>query len=111
MLQGGKEKSTEQGPPKQLIGSKDQVVSYGEGNLSLDFKEADIGLVIQKIAESAHQNLIVSDAVQEKISLGLIDVPWQEALEIILRNRNLAIIREGNMVRIVNQGEYNQKKE
>ncbi len=110
VLQREKEKSTEQTRQKQLTGSKDQMASYGEGKISLDFKEADIRLVLQKISEAARQNLIVSDAVQGKISLRLIDIPWQEALEIILRNNNLAIIREGNAVRIVTQGEYNQER-
>ncbi len=51
---------------------------YGERKMSLDFKEADIRLVIKKVAEAARPNLIVSYAVQGRITLRLITVPWQE---------------------------------
>jgi type IV pilus assembly protein PilQ len=108
LQKGGKERLTEGGRNQQPE-LRHQKPSYGEGKISLTSKDADIRLVLQKIAEAAGQNLIVSDAVQGKISLRLIDVPWQEALEIILRTNNLAIIREGNVVRIVTQEEYNQK--
>ena len=108
LQQGGKERLTE-GGRNQHPEIRAQRPGYGEGKISLNSKEADLRLVLQKIAEAAGQNLIISDAVQGKISLRLIDVPWQEALEIILRTNNLAIIREGSVVRIVTQGEYNQK--
>ena len=108
LQKGGKERLTE-GGRNQHPEIRGQRPGYGEGKISLNSKEADLRLVLQKIAEAAGQNLIISDAVQGKISLRLIDVPWQEALEIILRTNNLAIIREGSVVRIVTQGEYNQK--
>ncbi len=89
--------------------AKAQGLGPGGGKISLVFQEADIREVIEKIAEAAQRNLTVSDAVQGKITLRLIDVPWQEALDIIIRNRNLAIIREGDALRIITQEEYEQK--
>jgi hypothetical protein len=82
----------------------------GDGKISLVYQDADIRLVIQKIGEAARRNLAMSDAVQGPITLRLIDVPWEDALDIILRNRNLAILREGEGLRIITQEEYNQKR-
>jgi hypothetical protein len=109
LQQGGKQRWTEESRTEETE-LRDRKPSYGERKVSLDFKEADIRLVLQKIAEAARQKLIVSDAVQGKITLRLIDIPWQEALGAILRTRNLAIIREGDVLEIVTQEEYNKKE-
>lgn len=59
---------------------------------------------------SLWQNLVNTNILAVLLFVHVVaTIPWQDALEIILRTNNLAIIHEGNVVRIVNQGEYNQK--
>ncbi len=83
-------KSVEEGPEKVYAGRK----------LSLDFKDADIKNILRLIAEVSNLNVIAGDDVTGKVTMRLVDVPWDQALEIILQSRSLGMTRVGNVVRI-----------
>lgn len=78
--------------------------------ISLDFRDADLRLVFHKIAEEANLNIAVSDAVQGKITLRLTDVPWDQALDLILQTRRLAKVQEGNTLTIMTQEEFEKRR-
>jgi type IV pilus assembly protein PilQ len=82
--------SEEEGPQKLYTGRK----------LSLDFKDADIKNILRLIAEVSDLNIIVADGVTGKITMRLVDVPWDQALELILQSKNLGMVRAGNVVRV-----------
>jgi type IV pilus assembly protein PilQ len=73
---------------------------YTGRKLSLDFKDADIKNILRLIAEVSNLNIIAGDEVTGKITMRLVDVPWDQALEIILQSKNLGMSRIGNVVRI-----------
>ncbi len=73
---------------------------YTGRKLSLDFKDADIKNILRLIAEVSNLNIIVADEVTGKITMRLVDVPWDQALEIILQSKNLDKRQVGNVVRI-----------
>jgi type IV pilus assembly protein PilQ len=73
---------------------------YSGRKLSLDFKDADIKNILRLIAEVSNLNIIVADEVTGKITMRLVDVPWDQALEIILQSKNLDKRQVGNVVRI-----------
>ncbi len=73
---------------------------YSGRKLSLDFKDADIKNILRLIAEVSNLNIIVADGVTGKITMRLVDVPWDQALEIILQSKNLDKRLAGNVVRI-----------
>ena len=73
---------------------------YTGRKLSLDFKDADIKNILRLIAEVSNLNIIAGDEVTGKITMRLVDVPWDQALEIILQSKNLGMSRVGNVVRI-----------
>ena len=73
---------------------------YSRKKLSLDFKDADIKNILRLIAEVSNLNIIVADEVTGKITMRLVDVPWDQALEIILQSKNLDQRQAGNVVRI-----------
>ena len=83
---------------KSAEGGSEKV--YAGRKLSLDFKDADIKNILRLIAEVSNLNVIAGDDVTGKVTMRLVDVPWDQALEIILRSRNLGMTREGNVVRI-----------
>jgi len=83
-------KGAEEGPERIYTGRK----------LSLDFKDADIKNILRLIAEVSNLNIIAGDDVTGKITMRLVDVPWDQALEIILQSRSLGMTRVGNVVRI-----------
>ena len=87
-------KTSEEGRPEKV---------YTGGKLSLDFKDADIKNILRLIAEVSNLNIIAGDEVTGKITMRLVDVPWDQALEIILQSKNLGMTRIGNVVRIAPQ--------
>lgn len=68
--------------------------------ISIQTSDADIRDVITFIAEEAGINLVLSEDVQGKISVKLRQVPWDQALIIVMRSRGLGYMREGNVIRI-----------
>lgn len=77
-----------------------QKVYTGEP-VTLVFDDADIRKVMQLIAEISDQNIILSDGVKGKISLRLHDVPWDQALDLVLEIKELGTISQGNVVRVL----------
>ncbi len=68
--------------------------------ISLDFKDADIQNVLRVLADVSHLNIIATDDVKGKVTLHLSDVPWDQALDLVLRSNRLEMMREGNVARI-----------
>ena len=83
---------------KSVEGGTERV--YAGRKLSLDFKDADIKNILRLIAEVSNLNVIAGEDVTGKVTMRLVDVPWDQALEIILQSRNLGMTRVGNVVRI-----------
>jgi type IV pilus assembly protein PilQ len=74
---------------------------YAGQKISLVFDDAEIRRILQLIAEVSDLNIIVSDDVKGTISLRLIDVPWDQALDLIMEIKGLGMVREGNVVRVL----------
>jgi type IV pilus assembly protein PilQ len=68
--------------------------------LSMDFREADLLNLLRIIAEVGGVNIAAGTGVTGKVTIRLIDVPWDQALDVILRTNNLAAEREGNIIRV-----------
>lgn len=68
--------------------------------ISLDLQETDIDNALRIIAEVSNLNIIASEDVTGKVTLRLIDVPWDQALDVILKTNGLDKVQEGNVVRI-----------
>jgi type IV pilus assembly protein PilQ len=75
---------------------------YGGRRISLDFKDVDISDVLRLIAEVSDLNVIAGDEVKGKVTIRLIDVPWDQALDVILLTKGLGFMRVGNVLRIAN---------
>jgi type IV pilus assembly protein PilQ len=66
--------------------------------ISLDFQDAEISSVLRLIADVSGLNMVVGEAVKSKVTLKLLNVPWDQALDLILKLNNLGQIREGNIL-------------
>ncbi len=84
-------KVKEEGPPEKV---------YTGRKISLDFKDADIRNILRLIAEVSNLNIITADDVTGKITMRLMDVPWDQALDVILETRGLGMVQVGNVIRI-----------
>jgi len=83
-----------------LTGSSDVGRKYHGQRISMDFKDADLTNVFRIIAEVSNLNIITADDVKGKVSLRLVNVPWDQALDIVLRSKSLGASQEGNVLRI-----------
>ncbi len=72
---------------------------YGQ-RVSLDLKDADVLNVLRLLADVSKLNIVATDDVQGKVTLRLFDVPWDQALDIVLQVLGLESLEEGNVVRI-----------
>lgn len=68
--------------------------------ISLDLQDTDIDNALRIIAEVSNLNIIASDEVTGKVTLRLIDVPWDQALDVILKTNGLDQVQERNVIRI-----------
>lgn len=80
-----------------LLGDKPR---YTGRLISLDLQDTDIDNALRIIAEVSNLNIIASEEVSGKITLRLIDVPWDQALDVILKTNGLDSVQENNVVRI-----------
>jgi len=71
---------------------------YGGEPLSLSFQDVEVRSVLKVLADFTGVNLVASDAVQGKVTLRLHEVPWEQALDLVLRSKGLGRRQEGNVL-------------
>lgn len=81
------------------VGVMEQQAFTGE-KISLDFQDADINDILRLIAEVGGINIIAGGDVQGKVTTRMVDVPWDQALDVILKINGLAQERSGNIIRV-----------
>lgn len=93
------------------IRSADGSKIYTGRLISLDLQDTDIDNALRIIAEVSNLNIIASDDVSGKVTLRLIDVPWDQALDVILKTNGLDQVTEGNVIRIAPVDKLRQERE
>ncbi|RII27209.1 MAG: type IV pilus secretin PilQ [Geobacter sp.] len=88
----------------QKSGSDKKV--YTGRRVTLEFSDADIRKIFQLIAEVSNLNFLIADDVKGTISIKLVNVPWDQALDAILQSKDLDMKREGNIVQIKPKGKF-----
>ena len=71
---------------------------YVGRRISLDFQQADISNVLRLIAEVSGFNIVIGDGVKSKVTMKLVSVPWDQALDMILKMNGLGKIKQGNIL-------------
>jgi type IV pilus assembly protein PilQ len=84
---------------------------YTGRRVSLEFQDADAQDIIRLIAEVSKLNIVTGDDVKGKISLKLIDVPWDQALDIILTTMGLDKTQHGNIIRVAPSDKLRKERE
>ncbi|MGE0446034.1 MAG: type IV pilus secretin PilQ, partial [Vicinamibacterales bacterium] len=77
-----------------------QGTRYTGAPVSLDFQGADLRAVLRTFAEISGLNIVIDPAIQGTVDVALRDVPWDQALDIILRANRLGYIVDGTIVRV-----------
>ncbi|MFD0739206.1 type IV pilus secretin PilQ [Lysobacter koreensis] len=87
---------------------------YGGRPVTFNFQDVPVRTVLQLVAEESNLNIVASDTVQGNVTLRLVNVPWDQALDIVLQAKGLDKRRSGNVVWVAPQAEiakYEQDKE
>jgi type IV pilus assembly protein PilQ len=84
--------------PKKLVQGAGSHRKYNGEKLSLNFQNIDVRSVLQVIADFTNFNIITSDSVNGNLTLRLKDVPWDQALDIILQAKGLDLRKNGNVI-------------
>ncbi|MGH7930030.1 MAG: secretin and TonB N-terminal domain-containing protein, partial [Candidatus Binatia bacterium] len=85
--------------------------NYTGQKLSLDFKDADIKNVFRLLAEVSGLNIVVTNDVNRKVTLRLVDVPWDQALDLLINTNGLGKEQIGNVVRISTAGQLKNERD
>jgi len=83
---------------------------YSGQKLSLNFQNIEVRSLLQVIADFTNFNVITSDSVNGAVTLRLQDVPWDQALDIILQAKGLGMRKTGNVLWIAPKDEINAKE-
>ncbi|MGP8034354.1 MAG: type IV pilus secretin PilQ [Steroidobacteraceae bacterium] len=89
---------------KANVATDEKPVYTGE-RLTLNFQDIDTRAVLQLLADASGQNIVVSDSVQGNVTLRLQNVPWDQALDIVLRTKGLDKRKDGNVIIVAPQAE------
>jgi type IV pilus assembly protein PilQ len=92
--------------PNKLV----QGAGYAGEKLSLNFQNIEVRALLQVIADFTNFNVVTSDTVTGNVTLRLKDVPWDQALDIILQAKNLGLKKSGNVILIAPKDELNAKE-
>jgi type IV pilus assembly protein PilQ len=93
----------------QSAENKDQFGYKGE-KLSLNFQNIEVRAVLQLLADFTGMNLVTSDTVQGNLTLRLKNVPWDQALDIILKTKGLAMRQNGNVMLVAPAAEISARE-
>lgn len=87
-------------PKEETAAAKKDQFGYTGERLSLNFQDIEVRAVLQLIADFTNLNMVTSDSVQGNLTLRLKNVPWDQALDLILKTKGLAMRKAGNVIMV-----------
>lgn len=85
--------------PMQVGRARDRQ-RYSGRRIDLDFHNADIHNILRLISEVGGVNIVTSDDVSGTVTIRMRNVPWDQALDVILQAKGLGMVRRGNLIRV-----------
>lgn len=91
----GQDQAEKDTPKEDLVLGETRYVGR---RISLDFQQADISNVLRLIAEVSGFNIVIGEGVKSKVTMKLVSVPWDQALDMILKMNGLGKLKQGNIL-------------
>ena len=89
---------------------RNKPITYSGNKLTLNFQDISVRSVLQILADFTNVNIIASDTVDGNVTLRLQDVPWDQALDLVLKSKGLGKRQEGNIIRVAPLEELNKQE-
>jgi type IV pilus assembly protein PilQ len=77
-----------------------QAGRYGGRRIDLDLKDADIHNILRLLADVGRVNIVTADDVSGNVTIRMRNVPWDQALDVVLQAKGLGMVRTGNLIRV-----------
>ena len=84
---------------------------YTGRRIDLDLKDADIHNILRFLADVGHVNIVAADDVSGTITIRMKNVPWDQALDVVLQAKGLGMVRNGNLVRVAPAATLQKERE
>ncbi len=95
--------------PMQVGGQSSR--RYSGRRIDLDFKDADIHNILRLLSEVGGVNVVTADNVGGTVTIRMRDVPWDQALDVVLQAKSLGMVRQGNLLRVAPLAQLEQERE
>ncbi|HTV78414.1 MAG TPA: type IV pilus secretin PilQ family protein, partial [Steroidobacteraceae bacterium] len=85
-------------PKAKVAAAEEEKRTYTGEKMTMNFQDIDTRALLQLLADTSGQNIVVSDSVHGSVTLRLQNVPWDQALDIVLRTKGLDKRQDGNVI-------------
>ncbi|MDP2913554.1 MAG: secretin N-terminal domain-containing protein [Candidatus Omnitrophota bacterium] len=109
-LKNTEEPKSDTAPEPEAVNAEVEIAPVDPGNVTVNFKDADIRTVLTYIAEVSGVDIVPAPDVKGVVDLKLTNKPWNVALDIIVRNYGFAYEREGDIIRVVTIDKLKQEE-
>lgn len=97
--------------PNVLGQAQDQRRAFAGRRIDLDLKDADVHNVLRLLADVGQVNIVTADNVTGSVTIRMRNVPWDQALDIVLQSKNLGMVRQANMIRVAPLADLEKERE
>jgi type IV pilus assembly protein PilQ len=84
---------------------------YAGRRIDLDLKDADIHNVLRLLADVGKVNIVTADDVSGNVTIRMRNVPWDQALDVVLQAKGLGMVRQGNLIRVAPAATLQKERE
>ena len=84
---------------------------YDGQRMNLDLKDADIHNILRLLADVGHVNIVTADDVTGTMTIRMRNVPWDQALDVVLQAKGLGMVRAGNLIRVAPMAQLQKERE
>jgi type IV pilus assembly protein PilQ len=84
---------------------------YNGRRINIDVKDGDVHNILRLLADTGHVNIVTADDVSGTITIRMINVPWDQVLDVVLQAKGLGMIRTGNLIRVAPLAQLQKERE
>ncbi|HEU4581996.1 MAG TPA: type IV pilus secretin PilQ [Polyangiaceae bacterium] len=88
-----------------------QAGNYAGRRIDLDLKDADVHNVLRLLADVGQVNIVTADNVSGSVTIRMRNVPWDQALDVVLQSKGLGMVRGGNIIRVAPLAQLEHERE
>ncbi|HEY6080827.1 MAG TPA: type IV pilus secretin PilQ [Polyangiaceae bacterium] len=94
-----------------VLGQAQERRAFAGRRIDLDLKDADVHNVLRLLADVGQVNIVTADNVAGSVTIRMRNVPWDQALDIVLQSKNLGMVRQANMIRVAPLADLEKERE